>query len=331
MPRIWIAQYLIACSIICCAIPCLAFSGSIALSFDDAPTGDSTIFSGEERSKKIVAALQKNTVADALFFIKADNINASSRSRLELYSAAGYHLANHSFSHQSANELSLKDFLLDASNADLALKKFNNVLPYFRPPYLHYGRDLAAVTALRDGLQALGYQDGFVTIDNYDWYINALLVKAAEEQRPIDYKKARDLYIQVIWEAIVFFDEIAIQTLGRSPKHILLLHENDSTALFLDDLIKHIKHNGGKIISPQEAYADPAYKDWPITAFQKQGRIAALAASRGVPEERLRHPAESTEYLDALFNAKQVINQNEQNSSQNNIKHENMSNISLKK
>lgn len=301
------AKLFISCLIAVNSLPCLAFSGKIALTFDDAPTGNSAIFSGEERTQKIIAALQKNAVTDALFFIKADNINADTRSRLQLYTAAGFHLANHSFSHISANELPVKDFLLDAHSAQLALKNFDNVLPYFRPPYLHYGRDLAAVTALQDGLRELGYRDGFVTIDNYDWYINSILVKGAEEQRHIDYKKARDLYVKTIWEAIVFFDNIAIQTLGHSPKHILLLHENDSSALFLDDLIKHIKKNGGSIISPQEAYADPAYTDWPMTTFQKQGRVAALAEKAGTPTEQLRHPAESSEYLDALFKAKHII------------------------
>ncbi|HWV14498.1 MAG TPA: polysaccharide deacetylase family protein [Cellvibrio sp.] len=289
------------------ALPVSAFSGKIALTFDDAPTPDSAILTGQERSRKIVAALQGNRIKDALFFVKGDAINAGNKNRLKLYTDSGYHLANHSFSHQSANELPVNDFLVDAYRAQLSLNEFANVLPYFRFPYLHYGKDLAAVNALQKGLADLGYKDGFVTIDNYDWYMNSILVKAVEQGEKVDYKKARDIYIKVIWDAIVFFDDIALQATGKSPSHILLLHENDTTALFLDDLIKHIKKNGGSIISPQEAYADSLYTVFPQTAFQKQGRIAAIAESKGVQPETLRHPAENGEYLDKLFRENKVV------------------------
>lgn len=279
----------------------------IALSFDDAPMPDSAILTGNERTEKIIAALKNNSVEDAIFYVKADSINASTTARLQQYTAAGFHLGNHSFSHQSADELSVNDFMADVYRAHLALKDFNNISPYFRPPYLHYGKDLAAVNLLQKYLAELGYQDGFVTVDHADWYINALLVKAAASGKSINYPKASELYVSVIWNAIQFFDDIAQKTIGRSPNHVLLLHENDTSALFLDSLIKHIKKKGGIIISPQEAYSDPIYKNFPQSAFQKQGRIGAIAAEKGMPKELLKNKEEKAEYLDALFLKYRVI------------------------
>lgn len=288
-------------------LPAFAFTGKIGLTFDDAPTPDSALLTGEERTKKIIAALQANNVKDALIFIKADNLNAVTANRLKLYTDAGLHLANHSFSHQSANQLAANEFLTDAYKAHLLLKDLDNFLPYFRPPFLHYGNDVTTVMQIQNNLAELNYQDGFVTIDNADWYINSILVKAAQEGKKINLKKASALYVQVIWDGIAFFDKLAQKTYGTSPSHVLLLHENDTTALFLSDLIRHIRKNGGEIISPQSAYADSAYKQFPMTVFQKQGRVAAVAALQGVPVEQLKLPAEDTRYLDALFEKHKVF------------------------
>lgn len=279
----------------------------IALTFDDGPMPDSAIMTGNERTVKIIAALKNNNVADALFFIKANNISPATEKRLGLYTDAGYHLANHSFSHGSANELAVDDFLVDAYRAHLTLKKYDNVIPYFRMPYLHYGKDLGSINSLQAGLAELGYKDGFVTIDNYDWYINSLINNASEQGKKINYKKAEALYVKSMYEAILFYDDIARQAKLNSRKHILLLHENDTSALFLDALIKKIKKHGGVIISPQEVYEEADYQDFPQTVFQKQGRIAALAHGSGVSESKLKHKAESTEYLDELFKQHKVF------------------------
>lgn len=161
--------------IICLILSPLVNAREIALTFDDAPTPDSSLMTGIERTEKIIAALKKSGVDDALFYVKADYIN---------------------------------------------------------PQY-----------------------------------------------------KA-----------------IAQQTLNRSPRHVLLLHENDAAALFVGDLVKHLQEKGWKIISPQQAYADPMAENFPQVAFQKQGRLAAIAASKGIAESALRHPSENEAYLQKAFN-----------------------------
>lgn len=279
----------------------------IALSFDDAPTPDSALMTGAERTQKIIAALQKNKVPDALIFVKADYISPQTAERLKQYAAAGFHLANHSFSHQSASQIGVSAYIEDARKAQLALKPFNNVLNYHRFPFLHYGKDLAEINQLQNLLGELGYKDGYVTIDNFDWYISALITKVAEENKIINYAKARDFYVSSLYESIEFYDAIAKKTLNRSPRHVLLLHENDAAALFIGDLIQHLRNKGWKIISPQQAYKDPIAKNFPQVTFQKQGRVAAIANSRGVPESELRHPSENETYLNQVFAAAGVV------------------------
>jgi peptidoglycan/xylan/chitin deacetylase (PgdA/CDA1 family) len=279
----------------------------IALTFDDAPTPDSALMTGTERTQKIIKALKQADVPDALIFVKAGYINPQTAERLKQYADAGFHLANHSFSHQSANQIGANAYAEDVYKAHLALKPFQNVLNYHRFPYLHHGKDLVEVNQLQKLLAELGYKEGYVTVDNYDWYISALIAKAAEEKKTINYDKARDFYVNSLYESIEFYDAIAKKSLKRSPRHVLLLHENDAAALFVGDLIKHLRSKGWKIISPQQAYKDPIAKNFPQVVLHKQGRVAAIANSKGIPESELRHPSENEQYLDQAFHKAGVI------------------------
>lgn len=279
----------------------------IAFTFDDVPTPDSALMTGQERTKKLIDMLIAAKVPDALFFVKADYINSDTQKRLEQYAAAGFHLANHSYSHKSASELGTLDYPTDVYKAHLLLKSRNNFLPYHRFPYLHYGKDVAAIMSLQQLLTELGYKDGYVTIDNFDWYISSLLTKAAEEKKTIDYDKARKFYVEMLYESIEFYDAVAKESLGRSPQHVMLLHENDAAALFVGDLIAHLRNKGWKIISPQQAYQDPIARNFPNIVFHKQGRVAAIANSKGVPESELRHVSENAGYIDKAFAEAKII------------------------
>lgn len=279
----------------------------IAFTFDDAPTPDSALMTGQERTTRIIDTLIAAKVPDALFFVKADYINSDTQKRLKQYTAAGFHLANHSYSHKSASELGILDYPADVYKAHLLLKPYKNFLLYHRFPYLHYGKDVAAITSLQQSLTELGYKDGYVTIDNFDWYVSSLLTKAAEEKKTIDYDKARKFYVEMLYESIEFYDAMAKKSLGRSPQHVMLLHENDAAALFVGDLIAHLRTKGWKIVSPQQAYQDPIARNFPNVAFHKQGRVAAIANSKGAPESELRHPSENIEYLDKAFSAANII------------------------
>jgi len=292
--------------IVFCFSP-IAQAREIALTFDDAPTPDSALMTGVERTQKIIDALKKAEVPDALIFVKADYINPQTAERLTQYADAGFHLANHSFSHQSASQIGLNAYAEDAYKAHLELKPFNNVLNFHRFPYLHYGKDLAEINQLQILLTELGYKDGYVTVDNFDWYISSLITKAAEEKKTINYEKARDFYVNSLYNSIEFYDAIAKKALNRSPRHVLLLHENDAAALFVGDLVKHLRSKGWKIIAPQQAYKDSIAKNFPQVSLHKQGRVAAIASGKGIPETELRHPSENEQYLDQAFQKAGVI------------------------
>lgn len=277
-------------------------AGEIAFTFDDAPTYDSAVMSGAERTSKLINGLTKNGVDDAVIFVLAKNITEESVKRLTQYVDAGFELGNHTFTHESANKLEADNFLLDSYHAYLKIKRLDPNTRYFRFPYLHYGESQEKRKTILDGLHDMGYQIGYVTVDNYDWYINSLYVKAVEDGHKVNLENLGKLYVDVIWASIQFYDQIAIKYIGKSPKHILLLHENDMAAMFLPQLIKKIRKSGWETISPTEAYSDQTLRSSGDNyEFFKQGRIAAIAQTMGANPEQLRTPYESIESIDKLF------------------------------
>ncbi len=277
-----------------------ASAGEIALTFDDAPLSGSAWISGTQKTEMIIKHLKDADVPGAYFFVTTANVSSDGKHRLQQYTDAGFHLANHSHSHDSLNKRDAVDYLSDFYKSHLLLKQFDNVVKLHRFPFLHHGDSLAKRQVVHSAFAELGYEVGYVTVDNYDWYINSKARSAYEEGRSLDIDQLRKLYLDTLWNAIEFYDGIAKKSLGRSPKHVLLLHENELAALFLGDLISMLQDKGWKIISPAEAYTDPIAKieEPEKLSFNNQGRVAAIARSQGFEFKELVSEAEDEHFLD---------------------------------
>ncbi|WDE08105.1 polysaccharide deacetylase family protein [Thalassomonas viridans] len=286
-----------------------ARAGEIALTFDDAPLQGNGFMGGMEKTQRIIKGLQAQNVEDALFFVTTGNIrDEEGAKRLKAYANAGFHLASHSHKHVSANKVDTNDYLMDFYQSHLTLQDYDNVLKLHRFPYLHYGQTQEARTKIQSHLNDLGYGFGYVTVDNFDWHINGRLLAAHRQGKQIDLEKLKQLYLETIWESIVFYDQIASTHLKQPVKHVLLLHENELAALFIGDLVAYIRSKGWKIISPAEAYKDPVLNVYsPAFSFNKQGRVAALAHEKGVDTKLLRHESENAQFLDKKLQQQQVF------------------------
>jgi len=276
----------------------------IALSFDDAPRGNGPVFTGDARTRELVAALDRAGVPGAMFFVTTENLarqGDAGYERLRHYAAAGHRIANHSHSHDSANRTAAADFLKDLDRADLFLRELPGFSAYFRFPYLHEGRPESRRDAIRDGLAERGLENGYVTVDNYDWYMQALADEVTAAGGRIDTPDWREAYVDTLLQAVEFYDALAVRTLGRSPRHVLLLHENDLAALFVDDLVAALRDSGWEIIPAEVAYTDPLNERQPDTLFLNQGRVAAFAHEEGASARRLVSALEDEAALRAEF------------------------------
>jgi hypothetical protein len=111
----------------------------------------------------------------------------------------------------------------------------------------------------------------------------------------------------LILGAVEFYDSLAVSTLGRSPAHVLLLHENDLAAAFVDDLVIALRVAGWTIVSPDEAYADPIASIVPQTLMTRQGHVGALAVDAGADPRTFSHRAIEEEQIDAMLEERGVF------------------------
>lgn len=300
--------FIVRCVILICSTTLLsasimAGSKQIAITFDDAPRPAGLMMGAEQRTAMLIQALKSANVSGAMFFATTNNLKHAGEEgakRLAQYVAAGHLLGNHSHTHQSASRLSPKDFLADITIAHQRLQQFAGYQPYLRFPYLREGSSIQSRDAIRQGLAELGLSQGYVTIDNYDWYLQALLEESLAANIPFNIQGWRKLYVDILLQAAEHYAAIAEQALGRSPAHVLLLHENSLAAMFIDDLVAALRQNGWQIISALEAYKDPIAKTLPDTLFLGQGRVAAMAEIKGMARRNIRLYAEDEAVLRGL-------------------------------
>ena len=279
----------------------------IALTFDDAPRGDSRALTGDERTRMLIENLAQAGSPPVIFYSRAKGIEEHGDARMRAYQQAGHYIGNHTFSHQRIDKLGIDAYVADIKAAHDMLSQYENFVPLFRFPFLDEGRDVETRDQLRQVLKDLGYGNGYVTVDNYDFYIDSLLQKALEQGRVVNMENLGRVYVETMMQAVSFYADIADQYLDHAPAHTLLLHENDLAAMFVGDLITALRNEGWTIIDARQAYADPIANVEPKTLFNGQGRVAAIAHTLGARRRDLVHPAEDTEFLDLLFERHKVF------------------------
>jgi peptidoglycan-N-acetylglucosamine deacetylase len=304
-------QLFLALSLICAslmfAIPANA-QKRIALSFDDVPRMEGAFLTADDRRVKLIAALKRAKVKQAAFFVNPGHLeNPDDRKearRIMDYVRAGHVIANHSFSHGNSSDMSAEDYLADIDKAESWLKGRKGYRPWFRFPFLNEGRnDKVKRDAIRAGLRARGLRNGYVTAESSDWHIENLTIAAKKDQKAIDRNALRNLYVRWHVDAANFYDGLAVKTLGRSPAHVLLLHETDIAALFIEDLVKALRADGWTIVTADQAYADPISTAMPDTPSAQGDLIEALAWEKGLPAPRW-YKYNDTDLATKEFNAK---------------------------
>jgi peptidoglycan-N-acetylglucosamine deacetylase len=260
----------------------------IALTFDDAPRGVGAFLNRQERARRLIAALRKARVAQAAFFVNPGRVESPADAVLvDDYVRAGHVIANHSFSHLHLNQLSAADYLADLDKAEAWLKPRHGYRPWFRFPFLDEGgKDKVKRDAVRAGLAGRGLINGYVTAEGSDWNIEQLAVDAKKAGKTIDMAALRDLYVETHVQAADFADGLMIKTIGRSPAHVMLLHETDIAALYIADLVKALRADGWEIVTADVAYADPLKAAAPDVPSANGTLTELLAWEKGLPAPR---------------------------------------------
>ncbi len=264
-----------------CLVPSLQ-AREIALTFDDCPRKVSTMMSGMERAHKLTSELKKANVQQVAFFCNSPSRSTDGVERLNVFANAGHLIANHSYKHADLHKIPVDEFIQGIDLADQELKNFPNFRKWFRFPFLREGKTPADVELVRAHLKKIGYMNGYVTVDSQDWFTNELLVQGFEAGKKFDQQKLCEAYKDMLVDDAEFFDGMSVKALGRSVKHVLLLHETDLNALCIGDVVRGLRKKQWKIISPVVAYTDPIAQTEPVsTTNLNQGRVHALAKQSG--------------------------------------------------
>ena len=122
-------------------------------------------------------------------------------------------------------------------------------------------------------------------MDASDWYIDDAANRLVASGQPLDRDKLRDHWVDSHVAAAEFYDDLARRTFGRSPAHVLLLHETDAAALYIGDLVDALKDRGWTIVTVDEAFADPIYQLRPETPWAGGTLVGQVAWARNVDGE----------------------------------------------
>lgn len=284
----------------------------IAISFDDAPMPGTAIFRGAARTEAIIKKLKEVDAPPTGIFALGIHAQKFGIERLEKYAKAGHILANHSYSHYRLGKVTAKAFIADIEKAHALLSDLPNFRLLFRFPYLYEGDSATQRREVLKALTDMGYREGYVTVNSFDFYINSLALKAIKKGKKINYEKLKKVYIRILWECIDFYAKLAHQVFGRSVKHVLLLHENDLAALFIGELISFIRSQGWKIISIENAYQDPIATIPLNNICGYATRISAMIKKQKKSDQqsqnrKFHNPAESREYIEKIIEEENVF------------------------
>lgn len=259
-------------------LPLIISAKEVALSFDDAPNGNSPHFEGQERTEKLIKKLQALNIPPVMIFANACKREDSAGviAQLAKYRQAGHFLANHTCSHPRLDDVGFEEYAQDAAKGDKLLQPLFVGQKFFRFPFLNEGKEQKLRDQMREWLRDNHYRNGMVSIDNDDYLFSAQINEAKAKNKKINYKKVEKLFLEHVLGAANFYDKLALKTLGRSPKHVILLHEVDATVMFLEPLVKTLRKEGWKIISVAEAYQDQMYLEQPKNTYANNGIISQI-------------------------------------------------------
>lgn len=276
----------------------------IAITLDDFNIDDTPTLSGAARNQAILDALDRYKIKAGMF-VKGRNVDDEKKmALLRLWDKRGHMIANHTYSHWHYPSVNFRQFSEDILRNEVLLKGLSHYRKYFRFPYLKEGKTVEQRDMMRAFLQEHGYRNGHVTIDASDWYIDERLRERLKKNPRADVAPYREFYLSHLWDRAMYYDDLGQKVLGHSVKHTLLLHHNVLNGMFLGDVLRMFKDKGWKLISVDEAYADPVFSAAPRIIPAGESIIWALAKENGKFDEILRYPAEDGDYekpkMDAL-------------------------------
>ena len=186
----------------------------------------------------------------------------------------GFELGNHTFSHQSLNQIELKDWEDDVIQGESVLKILMTPrkmrLRYFRHPYLDVGRDLTTRRKAEEFLTQRGYRIAPITLDGWDWAFAGIYEDAKQRNDTALQQQIVKDYLAYHDAVFAYAEQLSVKVAGYEPKQILLLHASNLEADHIGELLDLLRRRGYRFITLEDALGDPVYS-LPSTYVGEEG------------------------------------------------------------
>lgn len=237
----------------------------VALTFDDLPV-HGPLPNGMTRvdiAKSIISALQSAHAPSVYGFVNAKGlqIEPASADVLPMWRAAGFLLANHTFSHMDLNTNSVADFEQDilANEATLTELMKGQDWHWLRYPFLREGDTPEKHRAVSNFLHEGGYKVAQVTVSFGDYAYNAPYARCLAKNDQQSIEQLKKSYMEGAAESLEHSELLARTVFGRNIKQVMLLHIGSFETIMLPHLLDLLKERGYRLVTVPEAESDPAY------------------------------------------------------------------------
>lgn len=252
------------CLLLICPFSLLAVN--IAITIDDFPLDDGPFFTVEERTDALIKACDLHSCKAAFFCIGINCLKNQREHLLLKLDKKGHFLCNHSMNHLHLSAQKLDDFKEEILQVDGILAPYQNMRKWYRYPFLDYGERVQSGGDRFKALQSIailkemGYSEGYVTINTFDWHIDTKLSQAKKNGYTIHYESLKDLYLKLVKSWCQYYIDFYAKLFPEEFTHTLLFHANDLNALFLQDILEMIKQSGWNIVSPESAFTNTHWR-----------------------------------------------------------------------
>jgi peptidoglycan/xylan/chitin deacetylase (PgdA/CDA1 family) len=278
------------CALAMIALPQVAAAATqVAITFDDLPA-HSALPANTTRvriAQDILAALKAADAPPTYGFVNGVQVEREPASEpvLALWRKAGHPLGNHTWSHMGLSGASLADWQAEVLRNEPVLQAHMAGADYkwLRFPFLDEGDTPEKRAGARAFLGQHGYRIASVTMSFDDWAFNepyARCVAKGDEAAIADLERR---YMDAAAASLAYSRSLS-RALGRDIPLVLLMHEGALDARMLPQLLAFYRREGVKLVTLQQAEADPFY-----AADVKPGvgpgpvTLEAAAAARGLP------------------------------------------------
>jgi peptidoglycan/xylan/chitin deacetylase (PgdA/CDA1 family) len=267
----------------------------IALTYDDLPS-HSVLPAGDTWTAvaaRLVAGFKEAGVTEVYGFVNGayTERDPASVGALKVWRAAGYPLANHTWSHTSLNNNSAEAWKQDLVRNEPLLQQQmgDGDWRWLRYPNLHEGDTPEKRADVRRFLAERGYKIASVTMSFNDYAFNAPYARCVAKG---DGKAIADLearYLHAAEESLKYSRAMSKALYGRDIPYVLLMHSGALDARLGPRLLAMYKAHGAKFVTLEAAQAHPFYRQDTVIdpAAAEPATLEAAMKARGLtPPER---------------------------------------------